>query len=189
MSQQTYPVKCGCGKVHQCPAGYAGTRFACPCGKAVEVPVLSKLRAAAGEAVLSPDVEIPTLMAARALPLEDDCALCGCATTETLMLLATCERPSIKAKPVFWVGMFFLLFAPIGILLRLILTVAGLRNAASEEPTGRDVQLRFPLRMCQSCASEVSSWDVIRDAMRRTPVYARLLDKYPACQLATVKPL
>ena len=63
----------------------------------------------------------------------------------------------------------------------------ALRNASNAEATGRRVELRLALRMCPACAAEVSSWDVIRKAMRRTPVYRRLLMKYPECQLATVK--
>ncbi len=46
MSQQTYPVACACGKVHQVPAGYAGTQMQCPCGVVIAVPSLSELRRA-----------------------------------------------------------------------------------------------------------------------------------------------
>jgi hypothetical protein len=188
MTQQTYPVACECGVVHQCPAGYAGSRFACKCGKRVEVPVLSELRAGAGQAVLSPDAEIPALMAAKALPEEEDCCLCGCRTPDTLMLLATCEMPEAPSA-VGQIAKSGCLLAPVLGFWGILIAAVRLQQISKAEATGRQVQLRFPLRMCQACAAEVSSWDVVRRAMRRTPVYARLLDKYPECALATVKGL
>lgn len=185
MSQQTYPVECECGKVHRCPAGYAGSRFACPCGKTVEVPVLSRLRAAKGQAALSPELEIQTLNTQNALPVERDCCLCGCDTTDTLMLLAICETPEAPSMAG-RVAKSGCLFPFLGLWGWIALAIA-LRDTSNAGPIGRRVEVRFPLRMCQSCAAEVSSWDVIREAMKRTPVYRRLLRKYPECQLSTVK--
>lgn len=186
MSQRTYPVECECGIVHRCPAGYAGSQFACKCGKTVEVPLLSQLRAAAGQAVLSPEVEIQTLMTQKALPVEHDCCLCGCETTETLMLMATCEMPEppSAARQMARSGCAL---APWFGFLGMVVALVKLQQEYKSDPTGQEVRVRFPLRMCATCASDVSSWDVIREAMKRTPVYRRLLRKYPVCQLGTVK--
>jgi hypothetical protein len=187
VSQQTYPVKCECGVVHQCPAGYAGSRFACKCGKQVEVPVLSELRASMGERALTPEVEIAALMAAKTLPVEPDCCLCGCETSDTLMLLAVCETPespSVAGK----VAKSGCLIPFIGLWGWVALAIS-LRDASNAAPIGRRVEVRFPLRMCAECAAEVASWDVIRDVMNRTPIYRRLLKRYPECRLSTVKSL
>ncbi len=182
MSQQTYPVACECGKVHHCPSGYAGSRFRCHCGKAVEVPSLSQLKVASGEAVLSPEVEISALMSVNGLPLEPDCALCGCRTQDSLLLLATCEMPVQQDSIGPAISMISLILAPVtGVVL--------LPGADQSAGGGNLIQVHLPLRMCQPCASDVESWDVIRQAMKRTPVYHRLLRKYPECRLSTVKSL
>lgn len=187
MSQQTYPVACECGVVHQCPAGYAGTRFACKCGKVVEVPSLSELRTLSGERTLSPEVEIQALVANDELPAEPDCGLCGCRTTDKLMLMAVCETPEAPsvAGKVARSGCLIPFFGIWG----WIALAISLRDASNAGPIGRRIEVRLPVRMCQPCASEVSSWEVVREVMRRTPVYRRLLDKYPDTSLATVKGL
>jgi hypothetical protein len=182
MSQQTYPVVCACGKVHQCPAGYAGSRFRCHCGQPVEVPSLSRLKAASGQAVLSPELEISTLLSVNGLPIEPDCAFCGCRTQDSLMVQVSTES-SIQQES----------FSPdlslISLFLSPITGVVLLPGADQSSGGGESLQVMLPIRMCQSCASDVESWDEIREAMRRTPVYRRLLRKYPECRLSTVKSL
>ncbi|MFY7951642.1 MAG: hypothetical protein ACOVT5_03960 [Armatimonadaceae bacterium] len=182
MSQQTYPVVCACGKVHQCPAGYAGSRFRCHCGQAVEVPSLSQLKAARGETVLSPELEISTLLSVNGLPLEPDCALCGCRTQDSLMVQVICESPNQQESFSPDISLISLFLSP-------ITGIVVLPGADQSSGGGETVQVQLPIRMCQSCASDVESWDEIREAMRRTPVYRRLLRKYPESRLSTVKRL
>ncbi len=67
MSQQTYPVICDCGKVHEVTGGQAGSSFPCGCGKTVEVPTLGTLKRSVGQSAVSADWEIEHRLAEKSL--------------------------------------------------------------------------------------------------------------------------
>lgn len=180
MRQQTYPVQCECGKTHSVTAGAAGSKLACSCGKAVEVPTLGELKGSIGQSALSPEVEIEALLLSKKLPLESDCAICHRQTDDNFYCQVRCEAPT-AAKPAmsWWQTVLITLLHPMN-----LLAAAVMMRRDVGEPIGRDVSFRLPVRMCAACMAEVESWDVVKQAIRRTPVYDRLLDKYPGSRLA-----
>src|SRR5262245_55140066 len=87
-----YEVRCECGKVHKVSGSDAGTSVPCECGRKVEVPPLHTLRAAAGEAALSPVVRIQSLLYEGRLPGTRDCAGYGRETDGSSQVSVVCER-------------------------------------------------------------------------------------------------
>ncbi|MEO2091050.1 MAG: hypothetical protein ABGY75_16390 [Gemmataceae bacterium] len=181
MKQQTYPVVCECGKTHPVGGGAAGSSLACGCGRTVEVPTLTALKASAGGEGLAPEMEIEGLLLARKLPLEPDCALCRRPTDDKFHCQVRCEAPTLKPPMTFWQLVLMVLFFPF--LGAKLFFAAVLIDKADGTLTGRDVSFRLPVRMCRACMAELESWEVVTQAIRRTPVYAHLLDKYPNSRL------
>jgi hypothetical protein len=126
-------------------------------------------------------MEIQALLLTGRLPLETDCAICHQGTTDCFYCQVRCEAPTAGKPALTWwqavIAIFFL--HP----LNLIIAAVTMKRDYSE-PVGRDVSFRLPVWMCKSCMSELESWDVVKASLRRTPVYARLLDKYPGSRLA-----
>ena len=58
----SYEVRCQCGKVHAVSAADAGSSVRCACGQLVDVPPLHLLRTAAGEAGVSPSVQLQAML-------------------------------------------------------------------------------------------------------------------------------
>lgn len=176
MSQQTYPVKCECGKVHQCPAGYAGTRFACPCGKTVEVPTLSVLRTTVIEGETSPETEVAARGRLGQLPLEEECVNCGRETDRVESVVLECERPT-SGFPVAAIVLGFVLFACLGWMGVLLWYVFG--RIRLRDVTGEYVAYELPVRVCGECGGELTTSAASMRAVLFTPLYARLVAKHP----------
>lgn len=179
MEQQTYPVACECGKVQDVTGGKAGSSFACPCGKLVEVPTLGTLKRSVGLSAVSADLEIRHRLAERSLPIESDCVLCKLRTDDTLRVTVVCEQSEEKSSFKWWYWVFF----PIGFWFLLLLVFAYFTRR--DERLGRDVSFTLPTRVCHRCAPQVRTAVDAADVLRQTVLYARLLDKYPH---ATVTP-
>jgi hypothetical protein len=175
----TYPVRCACGKVYQISASLAGSHYTCACGKELVVPSLSQLKMAAGEEVLSPVVRLEHMAQLGMLPQETRCVTCGQATTGVTHFWAICERAFVKRDPnrEWWVvalGWLFLGWLALLILLR----------ARDDRVHGSDVRLRLPLRVCPECAPDLAGPGALSEAVLGVPLYADLLNQYPAAELA-----
>jgi hypothetical protein len=183
-----YPVACECGHTLRVTAGSAGSRLACRCGRAVDVPALHQLRAAAGEAAVSPELMIESLLRDGNLPQEQTCISCARPTDGVRYAWVQCERAEAQ-KPGGWTlfGLFFLLrLLPFG---RLLGSLAVLHEAEGEgerRARGRDVGYRLPVRVCVACARGVDS-DGMRKLLGCVPLYAQLLAKYPMAQVTVVR--
>lgn len=173
MSQQTYPVTCECGTVHDVTGGQAGSAFPCGCGKTVEVPTLGALKRSVGESAVSADLEIEYRLAEKSLPVEDECVLCDLPTADTLPVSVVCERSEVKSDVKWW----YWVFLPLGVWFVIGMLVAKLNDRKRQ--LGRDVSFRLPVRVCEDCRPKVRTVADARDALRRSPLYARLLAKYP----------
>ena len=182
MAETKFAVPCRCGKNVVAKATDAGAKLPCACGLLVEIPSLSKMRSALGSAGATPEFTLTTLLARKLLPQEHDCAICECETSDCFWVQVRCEAPTAKPRmslvevillvllwPLF-IGKIFIFFSSQG---------AG-------EAQGRDVSFTLPIRLCSECTSELESWDVVKEAMCRTPVYADLLEKHPGSQMAKV---
>lgn len=187
MSQQTYPVACACGTVHQCPAGYAGSRFMCSCGKVVEVPMLSALRTQVPQEKVTPASGSPwreansvaaihALARAAQLPVECECVRCGRPTSEVVTLLVECEKPEARAAVSIVVTIvLFVLFRGIGLVLSHLLA----SRMGGTQMVGDYIAFDLPVRVCGECKEQLADPDQARQALLATPLYARLLSQYP----------
>ena len=180
-AQQLFPVPCECGKVYEVTAGSAGSKFACECGRTVEVPSLVKLRASVGQSGLSADFELDQMLGTGALPVEDTCGICGMKTARTGHSTVVCERAreEKQGRPLQAVALGCLF----GLLFGWILYRLSNPNRPGRA-VGRDVFYSLPIRVCESCAGEKWTVDVTRSVLERTPLYARLLAKYPKAKIS-----
>ncbi len=145
-----FEVCCPCGRVHAVQASQAGSTLRCGCGVAVPVPLLSRLRAAAGLAPVDwgPEYVIRTMLRAGQLP-PAGCVGCGAAPARFAPLLADCERQFARqsgdtqpdtypaALLYIWLGMSHLLNKPV------------------TEQLGRDIVVPVPVRVCPACRALV----------------------------------
>src|SRR5437588_745776 len=92
-----YEVRCECGTAHRVSSADAGSRLKCTCGKTVEVPPLHELRAASGEAALSPVIRIRTMLLAGTLPGTQSCSCCRNKTDRIVRVAIECERSWTKS--------------------------------------------------------------------------------------------
>lgn len=177
MRQQTYPVACECGKEQAVTGGQAGSSLPCACGRTMEVPSLGALKRSVGQASISADLEIKHRLAEGSLPLEDDCVLCGAATRNVVMTRVVCEQAEKRDRIPWW----YWLLIPIGLWVAVLVLVAYARGES--RTLGRDVTFRLPVRVCDECDPGVWTLDAAREALLRSPLYARLLGKYPHAQV------
>lgn len=187
MSQQTYPVACDCGQVHWTPAGYAGSKFACGCGKVVEVPALSEMRKAvcrtsnstrrtAISHTFDPELEIGSRLRRGALPVEVVCVMCREPTTNAVPVSVLCEQEQDNTLGCWWMVLLIPPLTPIGMIVLLV---------RSQHRMGRNVAFHLPVRMCEDCQPAVFTEDGAKAALRATPLYARLLQQYPAAVVSS----
>jgi hypothetical protein len=170
-----YPVVCECGRKQWVPAGAAGRRLPCPCGREVAVPALHILRRDAGEMAVSPELMIEALLRENGLPEGPDCVVCSAATDEVRYVWADCEKPTIK-KPGWTINPLMLLFG-----------WWVFYRSGETRVLGRDITYRLPLRVCRVCADGLRGSGV-KDILCRVPLYERLLQKYPKAKL-TLEPM
>ena len=166
-----YAVTCDCGRTHRVSAGAAGMLLACDCGRQVQVPTLRALRREAGEPVASPEMEIRALLREGTLPQERECLSCGTPTADVGHAEVICERSEVSDTGWKW-RLLPLLFG------YLVFTRSG-----EARERGRDLAFRLPLRLCRDCAGRLRGAALV-EVLRRVPVYARLIDKYPDADIS-----
>ena len=131
---------------------------------------------------MSADFELDQMIGSNALPVESTCGVCGVETPHARSVLVVCERAQEKkeGRPLQAValGCFF------GLLLGWILYRMSNPNRPGRA-VGRDVAYRLPVRLCEGCAAGRWTVKLTRTVLDRTPLYARLLDKYPDAQIGT----
>jgi hypothetical protein len=176
-----YTFHCKCGAAHEARLTEAGTRRDCGCGKSIVVPSNVALKAMAGEDALSADFEIEKRYDAGELPLEPDCCQCFRPTDGVLKIRAECERQKIKKEYNSRTGCALFLVAGVwGVIINRMLA-SDERNA---KVVGRDVILIMPVRCCDACRRDLRTAAAGQKALERTPLYRRLLQKYPHARLS-----
>jgi hypothetical protein len=184
-----YFVQCECGKRLPVTASMAGGTVRCECDRSVAVPLLSKLRQAAGQRPFESGTidTIRRMIAEGSLPPSRQCALTGRPTDDVAQVQVECERvwkrgPKTKAG---WT--FFALAFLIGIFWFVWLWLWwDLLNRKPEE-LGRDTVVWIPLRVCadqQHRLRRMGQWR-LRRLLRQVPIYAQLLNEYPGTLILT----
>jgi hypothetical protein len=121
----------------------------------------------------SPELVIETLLLAGRLPMEQNCILCGAATEHTLCCRTVCEIAYVHRRGSSWAGLLaFALFGWIGALIAIAMP-------REEKQRGNDRVYPLRLRVCDSCAQQLTNEQAVKDALYRVPLYRRLLDRYP----------
>jgi hypothetical protein len=171
-----YQVECECGIVHSVAGVDAGRSMPCSCGITIEIPLLSQLRRMAGEATISPELEIEVKLASTELPEGIHCVACGDPTQCTTYVNIECESVTRSNNRKITRGcsqmIFLFLFGWIG----LLLIRASQANQEDDVAHGRDIRFQLPIRLCRTCSDKSHDFRVL---LEQTPVYSRLLKKYP----------
>ncbi|MGH7139255.1 MAG: hypothetical protein ACREHD_26210, partial [Pirellulales bacterium] len=158
-------------------ASQAGGVITCRCGARLDVPPLSRLRAAAGEepVPLSTVDRIRAMIHGDELPFGGSCSCCGRPANEVLFLRVECERITRDdASPGrwLWAAMVFGLAAPL----------IAMRSGRRHEELGRDISVDVPVAVTPECRSRISrmhSQRKLRRLLNQTPIYRQLLKEFP----------
>lgn len=172
-----YELPCECGATVLVTEGSAGSRVACRCGRAVQVPSLKRLREMAGVPTHSPEFVIERLLLANELPQETACALCGAETTGASYCMADCAVRAMVERPRRWYELGNLAWFLVGA------APYDVRTEAAREH-GRDLIFRLPLRVCGACMPRLSEKDTLLRAVRRTELYRQLLERFPEARVS-----
>ena len=169
----TYKVQCECGATQKVEATLAGSRLACPCGREIEVPSLSRLKGQVGRSAMSAEIQIENMLIHGVLPHEKNCLLCKRPTSAVVHCWTTCERPQVKVERS-WHDY-----------VKCVITcdLTGLLHAAgrddADEVHGRDLRFRLPLRVCNHCSDQLRNPRLLKETLLDVPIYSELLAKYP----------
>jgi hypothetical protein len=183
-----YSVTCGCGKEHAVEATQAGSTLKCVCGRSIAVPLLSKLRIAAGEnAVPLNTIETIREMIRRGeLPNGEVCPHSGRRADSTVYFRVQCERMWVRGNESANIGLMVVYF----LLLGWIAVFVASQKSRPVEELGRDTSLELPLRV----SSEVSAKIIrmrrqkrLKQLLRTTPIYATLLDEFPEAAVTPMR--
>ena len=183
-----YQLACECGNSVQVEETAAGATTACLCGRSVVVPSLRELRRLAGVAQpsVSPVLEIEAQLLAGTLPQEKNCVVCGEATDGCIHCWAECEKAYVEAvRPSPWA--YLLGFATLGFFGAAAVAVARTKTSDAKV-WGEDRNFSLPLRVCSKCGPGLADAEKMEVALRRVPLYRRLLAKFPEAKL-TMMPL
>lgn len=162
-----YPLYCECGKAYQVAATAAGTAFPCGCGRPVEVPKLSTLRASVGYAATPEDYQLFLAIQGGRLP-DVDCALCESPTGHVRNLVVTCQI-SYEVEPKVFLSDTLTQFARF---------INWLSRNEGRPPPEIVREFVLPLRVCKECNLDLEDEKSVRAALCREPMYAALFRRY-----------
>lgn len=175
----SYFVTCPCGRNQEVQASQAGSPIHCICGRVIDVPALSKLRASAGEEAIprSTIERIQAMIRAGALPTGEVCPFSGRPANDVIMVRVQCERSWVTGGPISFPEKFlaFALFGLGGFLI-------ASRMARPKEELGRETSVDVPLRISGDCRSKLLRMKKQRRwkrLLRQTPIYNELLNEFP----------
>ena len=162
--------------------GDAGGSLLCPCGRSLRIPPLHELRSQAGLTpyYLSPELVIESLLAAGRLPPTKTCVCCGKETDEILRVSTECERSWVKwSGGSCWTSILVMLILPIWMLILPIWFWVWFWERPERKEFGKDKIYSLPIPICLGCRPALRDTQSIKQALRKIPDYARLLDKFP----------
>jgi hypothetical protein len=183
-----YQLACNCGKQVEVEETSAGATTVCKCGRSVVVPSLRELRRLSGVAQpgLSPVLEIEAQLLAGNLPQEKQCVICGVDTEACIQCRTECEKAYVEAmRPSPWA--YLVAFLTFGFFAAAAVAVAGVRPKDAKV-WGEDRTFSLPLRICDNCRPAWVEPDKLMVALRRVPLYRRLLAKFPEARVSLIPP-
>ena len=181
-----YSIDCsGCGRRHSVEAAQAGSSLSCLCGRAVEIPKLSSLRAKAGGTPIERNTvgRIRALIAAEKLPMGDTCPYSSRLAETTIYIDVQCESRWKKSGGVSFVERVA------AFLLAWLFPVVIRHGSAPAEEHGRDTVVALPLRINEEAWPNIAKLrsKALKKLLRETPIYDELLNEYPEAQVTGVR--
>ena len=168
-------VTCDCGVMIQVKETMCGSVLACECGKSISVPRLSELRRNSGlmPVHISVSDRLLALSMDGLLPMENDCLSCSCPTESFLDCLVECERMFAKKSS-------YLSYFLQSLLVPWFVITLIRREYDNPEVHGRELVLKTPVRLCESCFSKTTmSKQKCIALLKKNESYGRLLTEYP----------
>ena len=167
-------------------ASDAGGLIACPCGRSIVVPSLSKLRMMAGaDAYTTNPVE--AIRRAQHLgisPPSDKCLLCGISADVVYQCHVVCESSQVKRAGNDQSDLGVLRWLLLPAVFNLLLAFRPREPECLRQ--GHDIEVDFILPLCNLCAASSGNVSRSRVAMRimsNVPLYKELLTYYPHLKL------
>ena len=184
-ANRPYHFGCKCGRVHFVTAAQAGGVVACGCGVTADVPSLSRLRVAAGQEPipLSTVERIYAMIAAKELPMGDNCVCCGRPADLVAFLHVECERSRLAGGGWNWLAI------AAGAAIAVWLAFVAQRFTRSEVH-GRETSVDLPLRvssLCQRRLLRLRRQRKLKRLLKTVPLYERLLLEYPRAVVTPVQ--
>jgi hypothetical protein len=179
-----FRVDCPCGSHLTVTEGSAGATVECRCGRPLAVPPLKQLRLRAGLPAydLSPELVLEHHLAAGGLPADSHCVQCGVSTHEALHVVVECEK-AIRKGGFSWAAFLLsALFSPLAAIAHVVLPIE------EEVQHGSDKYYTLPLALCEHCLKTFRTRSGLKQCLRRIPVYARLLEKFPDAKVHLANP-
>lgn len=184
-----FKIDCDCGRTHEVTATMAGTSHLCrACGREMTIPLLSQLRALAGQEryVTNAAEKVAKLLRDDYVPPGEKCVACGCATKQVLESQVVCEKVwrQEKLSQRSWAALILVgLFLPCGWIWTLFVGLRDLERDSRER--GHNVIVSTPIRLCVNCIDRgaVSNTARLRMLLVRVPQYAELFKEYPEAEL------
>jgi len=174
-----YHVPCECGMTVSVEVTKAGTTQTCFCGKAVQIPLMSALRRAAGQTPMPLNAleQFRLLSREGRLPDNVSCPITGEPVNDTVWLHVQCERVEVRDGRIkLWQHLLLALFT------RVILIYRSDRP----EVYGRDTAVELPLGINRSARSSFTAargQRLLKEALSCSPTYSQILREYPDAEV------
>jgi|688.fasta_scaffold11056_7 hypothetical protein len=174
-----YHVPCECGMTVSVEVSKAGTTQTCFCGKAVQIPLMSALRRAAGQTPMPLNAleQFRLLIREGRLPDNVSCPITGEPVNDTVWLHVQCERVEVRDGRIkLWQHLLLALFT------RVILV----HRSGRPEVYGRDTAVEVPLGINRSARSSFMAargQRFLKEALSCSPTYSQILREYPDAEV------
>jgi hypothetical protein len=187
----TFSIDCECGATIPVVASEAGATLTCRCSRVVQVPRLSRLRAAKGLAAHDTNIRdtIARMIAENHLPGGPCCAVSAMPTEDVMWFDIHCESTYTKATNRWGMAMAMLAFVilvfiswPLAILTRLMRA----DTSNETERLGREIVISVPLRVRQDSQSKLKGWasqQYLRKILSSVPEYQELFREHPKAMI------
>jgi len=170
-----YHVPCECGMTVAVEVSKAGTTQTCVCGKAVQIPLMSALRRAAGQKPMPLNAleHFRLLSREGGLPDNVSCPITGAPVNDTVWVHVQCEREEVRYGRIkLWQHLLLFLFTRVILFYR----------SGRPEVYGRDTAVEVPLginRAARSSFATARGQRFLKEALSCSPTYSQLLREYP----------
>jgi hypothetical protein len=174
-----YHVPCECGMTVPVEVSKAGTTQTCFCGKAVQIPLMSALRRAAGQTPMPLNAleQFRLLSREGRLPDNVSCPITGEPVNDTVWLHVQCEREEVRYSRIkLWQHLLLFLLARVILFYR----------SGRPEVYGRDTAVEVPLginRAARNSFATARGQRFLKEALSCSPTSSQLLREYPDAEV------